>query len=606
MSLARRLRSFAGCLLLASPALAATDIIPFREVQVGMKGVGRTVFAGDAIDEFDVEVIATMENFLPGKNLILARLAGGPLAESGVLEGMSGSPVYLEGRLAGALAYAWGFAKEPICGITPAEEMARSLDRPDAPAGASGLLTLPDRRTGVDAPVSLLARPDRIPGFLRDRLRRPGGGAGPAMIEPMRPTLVFGGFHPAVVGEWFPVLESMAVRPVLAGSSAASAAGTSPRLRPGSAFGASLMRGDLEVTAIGTVTWLEGNRVFGLGHPFLGIGDTALPMTAAHVHGHFPSIASSFKIASPREEVGAIVQDRFPGVAGVVGGKVEMLPVRIELSHPDGRTSTYRFDIVPDPLLAPGLLYVSVLNMLAADEKYFGDVTLRLKEGSTIRVGGDLDVDIENLFSGDLAALYASGTVAYMTWLLMNNDDRAIRIEGINLFMDYEDARRESRIESIWLERHTARPGEVLPLLVALRTFRGEREVIEIPLEIPAETPEGKALLQVGDSLTLSRMEAADAPAGFRPRSLEHLVFLLNHIRSNQNVYATLIRPDTGALISGERLPNLPPSVATVMLGPSAGADHPSRMRLQAVVESSVETENVVRGYQRAVLEIRR
>ena len=604
-------------LLAASPAPAAPmEILPFSEVEVGMKGTGRTVFKGSELEEFRVEIIGTMENILPKKNLILARLEGGPLAQTGIMEGMSGSPVFIDGRLVGAVAYSWGFAKEPICGITPIEEMLELLERNTAVPEHARRTAL-ENRSSAPADLSLLVWPDKVVDFFREEPRKLllARGAGvTAGLTPLRPTLSFSGYRPGLMREWFPLFEQMNLRPVIAGrpsipsrGAAGSPAGNGgTALEPGSAFGVAIVRGDLDVTAIGTVTYVDGDKIIGLGHPFMGMGPTAMPMTSVHVFGYFPSLFSSFKLAGPLDEIGAITQDRFPGVAGVTGKEVAMVPVRVEINRADGEPLTYRFDIVSDPLITPGFLYVSLLNLLAADEKSVGDITLKMREGSIIHVSDDLDVQLENLFSGDLSAFYASGTVAYMTYLLMNNDDRASRIEGINLLMDYEDRRRVARIEKIWLEKHVARPGESLPLHVQIRPFRGERQVLQIPLEIPPEAAEGKVLLQVGDSLTLSRMEAVGGSSAFFPRSLEHLVWLLNNLRSNQKVYATVIRPDTGAIIAGERLPNLPPSVSSILLQQDTQRANPVRVRFRALLEENVETEYVIRGYQKALLEIRR
>ncbi len=596
--------------MMAAPSHAAPDVIPFEEVKAGMKGIGRTVFTGDTIEEFDVEVIATMRNVLPRKNIIVARLRGGPLAQSGVLEGMSGSPVFLDGRFAGAVSYAFGFAKEPICGITPAEEMLALLDRGgDERSGSAAPSRPPSARSAEPADIALLAWPARLAAFFQDRQRlmTSHSAAAGGSLRPMTPALVFGGFPARIVDAWSPAFEALSLRPVIAGSVAPpAAAGPAPEMKPGASFGVSLVRGDLDVTAIGTVTWVAGDRILGLGHPFLGTGPTELPMTSAHVYGHFPSLANSFKLAAPRDEIGAITQDRHVGVAGVMGRKVAMIPVRVEMKREDGTTTTNRFDIVPDPLLTPGLLHMALQSLLAGDEKYYGEVSLRLKEGSRIQLAGDLDVKLDNLFSGDDASLYASGTVAYMTYLLLNNEDRATRIEGINLLVDYADRRSVARIERIWLARYTARPGETISLNVELRPFREAPSTIQISLTIPEETAEGKVLLQVGDSLTLSRMEAVGGQARFFPRSLEQIVWLLNNLRSNQRVYATLIRPDTGAVISGERLPSLPPSISSVLLRPGLEPDNAIRLRIQAVLEESASTNNVVRGYQKAILEIRR
>jgi len=600
-------------LLALSPSLClAVEILPFSEITAGMRGKGRTVFQGSRIEEFDVEIIGTMEEILPRKNLILAKLSGGPLSETGILEGMSGSPIYVDGKLVGAVAYSWGFATQPICGITPIEEMLEVFDRglglPEGTADA----WIPSDRTGTPAPASLLFHPDKMVEFLlRGPARSPlaSPGAGGASLQPIRPTLTFSGFEPGVAQRFFPVFEAMSMRPVLAGppaSAEAKSESSRTSLEPGSAFGVKLVRGDLDVTAIGTVTYVEGDKILGFGHPFLGMGPTAMPLTKAYVHGYLPSLSSSFKLAAPMEEIGAVTQDRFPGVAGRKGATVKMVPVHIELKRGDGASTTYRFDIVPDPLLTPGLLNASLLTLLSVDEKSVGDVTLRLKEGSRIQISDDLDVKLDNLFSGEQSTLYASGTVAYITYLLLNNEDRPAQIEGINLLFDYEDKRKVARIEKIWMERYTAKPGETVTVHVSLMPFRGETETLDLPLEIPAEAAEGRVLLQIGDSLTLSRMEAEGGTPFFFPRDLEHLVWLLNNIRSNQKIYATVIRPDSGAYLSGYRLPNLPPSVSSILLQPTAERHGSGRVGFRALVESSAETSYAVRGYQRAFLEIKR
>jgi hypothetical protein len=596
-------------LLWFSVAAAGPAIIPFKEIRAGMKGTGKTVFKGMAVEEFDVEIIGTMENIAPHKNLILARLAGGPLQDTGIMEGMSGSPVFINDRLAGAVAYSWGFSKEPICGITPIEEMLEILDRGLELSNDVSRSDQIPRPSGEPAPASLLAWPDRMVSFLKTRFSRLGGAAprlSAGSLLPMHPSVALSGYTAEMAREWFPAFEAMSLGPGMAGAPTGTTGVVGPPLSAGSAFGVTLVRGDLDITAIGTVTYVDGDRVLGLGHPFFSLGPTAMPMTRAYVYGHFPSLASSFKLAGPKEEIGSISQDRFAGVAGRIGALVKMVPVRVEMKRRDGPSRSYRFDIVPDPLLTPGLLNISLLSLLSSEEKDAGEITLRLREGSRIQVAEGLDVKLDNMFSGDLSALYASGTVAYMTYLLMNNEDRPSRIDGINLLFDYEDVRRTARIERIWLDRYACRPGETLALHVDLRPFRSDLLRVEIPLKIPEEAPEGKALLQVGDSLTLSRMESVAGAPYFVPRSLEHLVWLLNHIRLNHKVYATLIRPDNGAFISGQRLPNLPPSVASVILRPRGEQDISSRVPFRVLGEAEAETTHVVHGYQKAIIEVRR
>ncbi|HZI95367.1 MAG TPA: SpoIVB peptidase S55 domain-containing protein, partial [Patescibacteria group bacterium] len=199
------------------PGVSRADILPFKEVAAGMKGIGRTVFKGTTVEEFNVEIIATMENILPKKNLILARLDGGPLRDTGIMEGMSGSPVYIGGKLVGAVSYSWGFAKEPICGITPIEEMLDVLDRgTDLPAGTAKTGALVPSRTGEPAPVSLLAWPERIAAFLGAQSNHLAavmtpGPVLPASLSPLRPTLVFSGYRPEAARALFPLFESMSL-----------------------------------------------------------------------------------------------------------------------------------------------------------------------------------------------------------------------------------------------------------------------------------------------------------------------------------------------------------------------------------------------------------
>jgi hypothetical protein len=593
---------------LAAPlADEAPAVIPFKDVRPGMKGYGKTVFSGSRVETFEVEVLGVMTNVAPKKNVILARLSGGPLAQTGVVEGMSGSPVYLEGKLAGAVAYAWGFAKEPICGITPIEEMLEILAR--RPEGEEG------RRAGASrappGPLRLTSEPDRAAAFLRKRLAAVAGAPLPDGLRPARIPLILGGAaRSGAAGRglrlWEETFAELGFHPTLAGSSGGDTVAAEP-LQPGAAVGVQLVRGDVEVAGIGTVTHVRGDEVLAFGHPFFSLGPTGLPMTRVQVHGLFPSLASSFKMAATAGPVGRFTQDRFGGLAGVIGDGPPVVPVTINLVSEKDRATEFRYEIVEDPLLTPVLLHLTLLEILATAEKEIGDVTLSIHKGSQIRVEGGLDVRLENLYSGDQSEWFASAVVAYMTYLLMNNPDRPSRVLGVDLDLGYADALRLARIERIWCDRYTVAPGETLPLHVAVSPYRGERFTVDIPLEIPEEAPEGRAFLQVGDAVTLSRMEfEAGGGAAFQPSTVEQLVFLLNRIRVNNRIYATVIRPDTGAFAAGERLPNLPPSIASVLLSPQREESGAVRVHVRGLLEAERDTDYLLRGYQKAVLEIRR
>lgn len=588
---------------LASVPASAADTISFEDVEIGMTGQGRTVFLGTTVESFDVEVIGKLENVAPRRNIILARLSGGPLAHTGVLEGMSGSPVYLDGKLAGAVAYSWGFSKEPICGITPIEEMLDLWTRESTGRTAAVRRTAPGS-------LELFARPARLSTFMSDRLRTLAG-AGPAGgLLPIRiPLLLGGGPRGGVAGAGLATMEeafhSIGLSPVRAAGAGESEEEPGD-LVPGSALAVQLVRGDVEVAGIGTVTYVRDDRILAFGHPMFMLGPTSLPMTRAVVHGILPSQATSFKLASSGSAAGVVTQDRFPGLSGSTAGDPPLVPVNVTLTSDDDRATSFTYEIAEDPLITPVMLHVTLLEILATAEKQIGDITLGIRQGSRIRVEGGLDVNVENLYSGEQSELIASGTIAYMTYLLMNNPHRPSRVEGIDLDLEYSDSLRLANIERIWCERYTVAPGESVPLYVVIRPFRGEPFTEMIPLEIPEEAPEGKAILQVGDAVTLSRMEFQTSRTPFQPTSLEQLVYLLNRIRTNNRIYATLIRPDTGAIVSGRSLPNLPPSMSTILLSPQTEEAGAARLILRGLMEANRETTYDLRGYQKAILEIRR
>jgi hypothetical protein len=601
----------AGLLLLlatasAGAASAATATISFGEIEAGMRGYGKTVFQGTQVESFDVEILGKISNVAPKRNVILARLSGGPLAKTGVLEGMSGSPIYLDGKLAGAVAYTWGFSKEPICGITPIDEMLEILSREPRKdrAAAPG--------AGRQRPESLarLGDPAALDAFLLHRLQSLAMTPAPSGLSPIRTPLLFGGgprrgAAGSALGAFERTFSSLGLSPVRSGGSG-DAGGPAGTFEPGSSVAVQLVRGDVEVAGIGTVTYVRGESILAFGHPVLMLGPTALPMTNAVVHGLLPSTATSFKLASSTTPAGAVTQDRFPGLAGSTGTAPPVVPVTVNLASDEEIAKRFEYEIAEDPLLTPVLLHLTLLQILATAEKEVGDITLGVERGSRIRLEGGLDVRIENLYSGEQSELIASGTVAYMTYLLMNNPDRPSRVEGIDLDLHYSDSLRLARIERIWCERYTVAPGETLPLYVVIRPFRGETFTEMIPLEIPEEAPEGKAFLQVGDAVTLSRMEYQTARTSFEPKSLEQLIFLLNRIRTNNRIYATLIRPDTGAIVGGHRLPNLPPSLSTVLLSPQVEEAGAVPVRIRGLLEAERNTPYALRGYQKAVLEIER
>ncbi len=579
-------------LFLSTVARAASpEVLPFAEVRAGMTGTGRTVFSGDRVETFEVEILGTLPNVGPGQNLILGRCRGGPLAETGILSGMSGSPVYVDGRLLGAVAYSWGFSKDAIAGITPIEEMLAITGRAEALSGR--------RRAGT--PLGLPALHADLPAmaeFLDGRLAAWGAAAG--AVGAARVPVTIGGLGPT---EWERIAEPLrraGFLPIQAGS-AGAATGRAKALEPGSAVGIQLVRGDVEVTATGTVTWVDGDRVLAFGHPLYGLGDVDLPLTAARVEALLPSLAQSAKIAVPTGELGAFRQDRAAGIFGRIGTKPSMIPVRVQLAGPGRAPLTYAFDLADDPLLAPLFLYATVNGILGTAERMYGSLTLRLRAGSVIRIRGEEEVDLANLFAGESAPAYASAMPAYLLYLLMNNEWAPPGIAGVNLLLEYEDTTRSAFVRRVTLDRYRVRAGDRVGATVVVSPYRGPDLVFRKEIAIPQETPPGPLLLQVGNALAVSRAEAADDPVV--PRDLEQLVRLINRLRKNDRVYLVATRSDTGAFVGGARLPNLPPSAVSLLSRPRSQGNYANLAR-RGVLEEEILTEYAVVGVARLQLEV--
>jgi len=580
-------------LALSSPAPAEVPIMPFDEVQAGMKGSGLTVFAGTRIESFDVEILGKLPDIGPDRNLIIARCSGGPLAESGILAGMSGSPVTIDGRLIGALSYSWSFSTEPIAGITPIEEMLAiaDLDSP-GPALRRGSLEINGAR------LAALRSPERLSAFVSDELRpllaRPPGAL------PIQLPLSISGIGSSGLHGVLPFFADSGLMPLQSGSSRSGVA-PAPAPQPGSAIGLKLVRGDIEMTATGTVTWVEGDRILALGHPLFSLGSVDLPMTAASVEVLLPSLMRSARIAIPLAEIGALRQDRASGVFGRVGSKPRMIPVRFKLTTAAGAEQVYSFDIADDALLSPLLLYASLNGILAGRERSFGSATIRLQEGSVIKMADGVDVELDNIFSGMRAREYGTGIAAYILHLLMNNAWTEPRIVGINLLLEYDEVPRGAQIRRISLDRYRVRAGEPVQATVLLRPYRGRDQVLTTTIEIPEETPPGKLTLEVGGAIDVSRAEAHDSPV--LPRDLDQLIELINQLRRNDRIFIVATGDDSGVLLEGTRLPGLPPSAAAMLsLSGSRGSLTPIPRR--RILEESIGTDYAVEGSARIELEV--
>jgi hypothetical protein len=573
---------------------AGVPILPFSEVRSGMRGTGRTVFQGTTVESFDVEIIGKLPKIGPEQDLILGRCSGGPLERTGVLAGMSGSPVLVDGKLVGAIAYTWSFTTEPIAGITPIEEMLAVSER-DPLQPARRVAALPIDGNALEP----LRAPEKLAAFFDRQLQALVSGSGAAL--PTSVPLSLGGMTSAALAPMMPELVRAGFVPFQVGAAGGDAAATAAPIEPGSAIGLKLLRGDLDMTAIGTVTWIDGDRLLAFGHPVLGLGAVDLPLTAATVHTLLPSLRQSSKLAAPLGEVGALRQDRIGGVFGRLGADPRMIPVRLQLGGEPTRERAFSFDIADDPLLAPLLLYASLNGVLSSRERVFGSTTVRLREGSVIKLLDGEDVSVDNVFSGQTAFSHGTGIAAYILYLLMNNVWAQPEIAGVNLILDYDELPRSARIRRVSASHYRTSPGDTVRVTVVLQPYRGPDVFLAQEIVIPDGTPPGPLTLQVGGAQATSQAESRDEPV--LPQDLDQLIQLINLLRRNDRIYILGLREDTGALLGATHLPNLPPSVGRVLFRPRSQGNLVEVPR-RVVLEEGIATDFAVAGSARLLLDV--
>jgi hypothetical protein len=558
---------------------AQSRTFPVDEIKPGMVGIGRTVFEGDRLDEFKVHMIGVLRNSIgPRRNLILARLEGGPLANTGVIAGMSGSPVYIDGRLVGAVSYSLGqFSKEPIAGITPIDEMTADATLPGQRRQVARVdlqmpLTPESLRTSLRQAFSWIRPFADSPSDVQvfgDRSLNAGIGT---MLRPIATPLSFGGFDPSVIDPVVAAFRDQGFVTIMAGAEQLAQSGSAqpqsngsrvPTLRPGDPIGVGLMNGDFEVGATGTVTEVDGNRVYAFGHPFYQLGPTQFPMTRAHVFTVLPSLAVSQKIASTGEVVGIVSQDRATTIAGTLGPGPSMIPVTLTLNSERGTRKSFKIGIVRDQLFTPLLAYVAILNTLTSYERQNGVATYALKGAATLKKYGR--VNFEDLFTGDQPSVGAAASVVAPINLLMRNSFEDVDIEGLNLEIDASEQPRSATLERVWVDGPRVKAGGPATLKVLLRTYRGDEITKDVTIQIP---PNARTSVQVmvADGIRLSQWESRELQVQpMQTTGLPQMIRVLNNARKNSRLYVRLVTRDDGAVVKGEPLAALPSSVLAVM-----------------------------------------
>jgi SpoIVB peptidase S55 len=509
---------------------AAPAIFPLKDVRAGQHGIGRTVFSGSRVEEFQVEILGVLENLGPRESIILARLKGGPLENTGVMQGMSGSPVYIDGKLVGAVAMGFPLSKEAIAGIRPIEDMLRVDPQPA-------------RNIASASP------PPRRRPFV----------AGETRLEEIATPVSFSGFTGATLEHFAPQLRELGWDPrqgISGGGAPSDRLGDPHQLEPGSMISVQLLSGDMSVGADGTITAIDGDRVYAFGHRFLAEGPTDLPFARAEVLALLPNLSSSFKISTAREWMGAITADRDTAISGLTGRQAKLIPVEIRVGP-----NTYRMRMIQDRVMTPLLAQMAVFSAIDATERSIGSQTFSVRGQFDFAAG---PVRVDDVYSGEVAvaAIASAGVSSPLAYAFQSGFD-AMKLEKISLDIGVVEKRGQQQIADLIAPR-TVHPGDEVDLTVVLAGDSGAETSQHVRYRVPVGAPAGPLSFTVSDATSTNLLEF-QSMIGTAQRSPQQVLNMLTGFRSNTKAYLRVWRSEPSFTVEGRDLPAPPPSLAMIL-----------------------------------------
>jgi hypothetical protein len=579
-------------------------VFPVSELREGMRGTAKSVFRGATPEEFGVEILGVIPNWIgPKQDMIIGKLSGANAERTFVFAGMSGSPVYIDGRLVGAISYSFPFAKEPICGITPFEQMVSAVERTvpaDLASAEPRTFTYSALTSTAWRPAWRLLSGGVASGFSSDsRLMAVAGQTFRAIATPV----TFSGISQKTLDLFAADFEAAGILPVAASGGETSITPmkqpTKTTLLGGNSVVVHLSRGDVQISAAGTVTHRDGDKIYAFGHPFFGLGVTSLPMSESHVVTVVPNANNSFKLTVPDSLVGSMTQDRSTGIYGMLGQQPRMLPVKLRIKTTRGREEEINFESAIDDILTPLIINAGVTNAISANERGLGDMTIDLD--GEIFVRGQQPIKVARRFVGPQATMIAAGAATVPLAAFMRANFRDSDISGITLNMKMTDGSRTATLDRIAVDRTQVRAGETVNVTAFLRTPSGLVVPQIFSVSVPKDAAPGALALLVADG---TAAQVASSVTQFTPRSAAEMISTLNRLKRSDRLYAILTRTSPGIVIGANEMPNLPPSVlATMNNDRTAGG---AKSVVQTVVAESdlPASEYIVTGSQTLNLEV--
>jgi SpoIVB peptidase S55 len=558
---------------IAGPAARSVPTLAPGQLHAGQHAIVRTVFQGDSIEEFPADIVGVLTGGRAEGDMILARATSERVIRLGIAQGMSGSPVYVDGKLIGALSSGWSFQKDPLFGITPIGEMLEVLDRrPSAASGTGG-------PSGVEfsTPLSSVGfremRWTDLPAgveIARGGIEAPDSNHDRSMPTALALPLACSGLHSAAiesVRRWL----APAGLAVVPGGKALGGGPLPSSLEPGSAVAVDILRGDVQMSAIGTLTYRDGNRVLLFGHPFFQSGEVRLPLSTAEITTIVSSEVSSFKLGVRGRDAGVVQQDRRAAVSGTLGGSVHLLPVTVRIEGEGRAPQTFHFESIEDRTLAPSLVGIAALNSLLESGGSGANQTLRWS--MRLRRPHATPLTISDIAAGDSPSGDVMTGIASPLRFLYNNPYGRFALDSVEVTLRVEPGREQWTLRNARLLDATVRPGGDVRVACEIERWHGERETRQIMLHVPEEAPNGRYTLWIGGGGELSRYEANKLPARYRPTSLDDAWDRLEHTRPSDGLYAVLFAHATEVTSDGKDYPELPLSALAMLSSAQSSGD---------------------------------
>ncbi|OQY29537.1 MAG: hypothetical protein B6244_03265 [Candidatus Cloacimonetes bacterium 4572_55] len=584
------------------------EIMPLSQVEIGMKGYGKTVFKGTEIERFDIEVVGIIENWTPQQGLIVVRVHHPITDLAQVIHGMSGSPIYINDKIIGALARKFsGFPVDPIAGVTPIEhmlEIKESHERTEQSRLDSG-------RGRLSGFQDIRKFTDQFWREIRDSEGNPNMDSllpeplNSEIFQPFMTPLSITCARPEALGIFTDIFRGFGFLPYFSGSQAvgqiSDLKGDVP-LEPGSTLGVRLVSGDLSMGGTGTLTYRDDDMILGFGHGMYTEGGVSLPMSVGEVVTVVSDQSYSYKMSNLGEIVGEITQDDFHGILGKIGKKTEMIPTSVNFSMNGDPVRSFNYEVLRDEDLTPFLIYMTTIYSILTTGTLGGERTI--EASAVLHLKNYEPIRIEDRFSGQSTEGYTAFLIMEALGLIMGNKFIVPELESVEINLDIVDKEKFAEITHVWYSQSVISPGDDLEVTLFIKPNRGDTFIEKVQISTPNHISEkGMAMVLIGSGNIMDRFEQMTSPARFRPESMEQLIELINKRRTNKNIYVRLMIKDSGAVINGKETPALPPSARRI-LGSNRVSGSYQQLNAQKLVEMLIPVDYIVAGGQNKIFKI--